>query len=71
MKLDSGVSSSMSSQLPMQNLGRTIAKKVRNTFGPSLHAELDAIKQSGHVLFFPAPAANAFGNCYAAFGTEL
>jgi hypothetical protein len=44
---------------------------VRNTFGPSLNAELDAIKQSGHVSFFMAPVAEAFGACYAVFGTEL
>ena len=44
---------------------------VRNTFGPSLNAALDAIKQSGHVSFFMAPAAEAFGACYAVFGTEL
>jgi hypothetical protein len=38
------------------------SKIVRNTFGPSLNAELDAIKQSGQLLFFTAPAAEAFGN---------
>jgi hypothetical protein len=47
------------------------SKIVRNTFGPSLNAELEAIKQSSHVSFFTAPAAKAFRNCYAVFGTEL
>jgi hypothetical protein len=36
-----------------------------------LNAELDAIKQSGQLSFFTAPANEAFGNCYAVFGTEL
>jgi hypothetical protein len=44
---------------------------VRITFGPSLNAELDAIKQAGHVSFFTAPATEAYGKCYAVFGTEL
>jgi hypothetical protein len=43
---------------------------VRNTFGPSLNAELKAIKQAGDVSFFTAPATEAYGNCYA-LGTEL
>jgi hypothetical protein len=47
------------------------SKIVCNTFGPSLNAELDAIKQSGHVSLFTAPATEAFRNCYDVFGTEL
>jgi hypothetical protein len=47
------------------------SKIVRNAFGPSLDAELDAIKQSGHVSLFTAQATETFGNCYAIFGTEL